>query len=184
MSNTNTPLHNAARSGNIEIVKVLLSAGYDPNEVNAEGFTPLHIAAQAGHVEIVALLIETKKKNVNMDNPTTKMLLPLVMIGRQFVCGILILLWVLLLCLTLVHFFYIINMINNADEYARTMWLPARAFAGLVIIEMGLIYVTFVTFSMIQEGGLAWIIQNGVRSFIKAVFSAFLRLLIWSNRRY
>jgi len=185
MSNTNTPLHNAARSGNIEIVKVLLSAGYDPNAVNAEGFTPLHIAAQAGHVEIAELLLNAKNKGGNTGSPTAKTPPVLVMIGRQLVCGILILLWVLLVCLTLFHFFFIIDMINNADKYIGSALRPINMFTGVVFCALGLSYLALVTYRMMQEGGLTWIVQNGTRAFMQAVFSALLRFLIWSNiRRY
>lgn len=56
MSTTNSPLHLAVQNGNIDIVKMLLKAGHNPNEVNTEGLTPLHIAVQMGHTEIVQLL--------------------------------------------------------------------------------------------------------------------------------
>jgi hypothetical protein len=63
MSTTNPPLHVAVQNGNMDIVKMLLEAGHNPNEVNAEGLTPLHIAVQMGHTEIATLLIERSQKN-------------------------------------------------------------------------------------------------------------------------
>ena len=63
MSNQNTPLHTAVQNGNIEIVKLLLDAGHDPNEANAEGLTPLHIAAQTGNAGIATLLVSRPMDN-------------------------------------------------------------------------------------------------------------------------
>ena len=63
MSNQNTPLHTAVQNGNLDIVRMLLDAGYSPNEANGEGLTPLHIVAQTGNTEIAALLIERANKN-------------------------------------------------------------------------------------------------------------------------
>jgi RNA polymerase sigma factor (sigma-70 family) len=55
------PLKNAALGGNIEIVKLLLDYGADPN-LPEEGIAPrghaLHTAVCRGHIEIVRLLLE------------------------------------------------------------------------------------------------------------------------------
>ena len=55
-----TPLKNAAASGHIEIVKLLLAHGADPN-LTEEGIAPhghaLHSAVVNGHLEIVELLL-------------------------------------------------------------------------------------------------------------------------------
>jgi hypothetical protein len=52
----------AAQFGHVEIVRLLLDAGEDPNRYNPVGghshSTPLHQAAAAGHAELVQLLVE------------------------------------------------------------------------------------------------------------------------------
>lgn len=52
----------AAQFGHVEIVRLLLDAGEDPNRYNPVGAhshsTPLHQAAGAGHDEVVRLLVE------------------------------------------------------------------------------------------------------------------------------
>jgi len=52
----------AADFGHVEIVRLLLDAGEDPNRYNPVGghshTTPLHQAAGAGHEEVVRLLVE------------------------------------------------------------------------------------------------------------------------------
>ncbi|MBV8897117.1 MAG: ankyrin repeat domain-containing protein [Acidobacteriaceae bacterium] len=52
----------ASQFGHVEIVRLLLDAGEDPNRYNPEGAhshsTPLHQAALAGHMEVVRLLVE------------------------------------------------------------------------------------------------------------------------------
>ncbi|OQA06241.1 MAG: Phosphocholine transferase AnkX [bacterium ADurb.Bin374] len=53
-----TPLHFAAQSGNISIVRALLNAGADVNARNPQDITPLHLAAWDGNAEIVSLLLE------------------------------------------------------------------------------------------------------------------------------
>jgi len=52
----------AAQFGHIDIVRMLLDSGEDPNRYNPEGAhshsTPLHQAALAGHADVVRLLVE------------------------------------------------------------------------------------------------------------------------------
>ena len=62
----------AAQHGHVEIVRLLLDAGEDPNRYNPRGFhghsTPLHQAALYGHDEVVQLLIERRAR---LDIPDT-----------------------------------------------------------------------------------------------------------------
>ncbi|MBP7635388.1 ankyrin repeat domain-containing protein [Candidatus Ozemobacteraceae bacterium] len=53
-----TPLHFAAQSGNVSIVRALLNAGADVNARNPQNITPLHLAAWDGNADIVSLLLE------------------------------------------------------------------------------------------------------------------------------
>jgi ankyrin repeat protein len=52
----------AAQHGHVDVVRILLDAGEDPNRFNPEGnhahSTPLHQAALAGHDAVVRLLVE------------------------------------------------------------------------------------------------------------------------------
>jgi ankyrin repeat protein len=52
-------LHDAAQSGDIEEVKKLLAAGYQPNEFDDLGKTPLHYAAEGQYLEVMKLLIDS-----------------------------------------------------------------------------------------------------------------------------
>ena len=51
----NTPLHAAARHGNIVAVEVLLQLKFDPYAKNCDGSLPIHLAAEEGHFKLVAL---------------------------------------------------------------------------------------------------------------------------------
>jgi ankyrin repeat protein len=57
-----TALALAAQHGQLEVVRLLLDAGEDPNRYNPEGFhahsTPLHQAVWAEHADVVRLLVE------------------------------------------------------------------------------------------------------------------------------
>lgn len=53
-----TALHAAASRGDLEIVRMLLEAGADPNARQEGGFVPLHSAAQNGNVPVAELLLE------------------------------------------------------------------------------------------------------------------------------
>jgi len=56
----------AAQHGQVEIVKLLLDAGEDPNRFNPDGFhahsTPLHQAAWADRLEVVRLLVDREAR--------------------------------------------------------------------------------------------------------------------------
>ncbi|KAJ6654357.1 hypothetical protein lerEdw1_006950 [Lerista edwardsae] len=53
-----TALHVAAAKGYIEVMRLLLQAGYDPNVQDRDGWTPLHAAAHWGVEEACRLLAE------------------------------------------------------------------------------------------------------------------------------
>lgn len=54
----NTPLNAAAAGNHLEVCRVLLDAGADPNARQSGGFVPLHAAAQNGSRDLVELLLE------------------------------------------------------------------------------------------------------------------------------
>ena len=60
--NRETPLHLAVKSGNLEIVKILVKQegnyGPDPNTCNRNGDTALHFAVKSGNLEIVKILVK------------------------------------------------------------------------------------------------------------------------------
>ena len=53
-----TPLQVAARSGHLEIVKILLAAGANVNHVDHDGFSPVTSAAGAKKWSVVKILAE------------------------------------------------------------------------------------------------------------------------------
>lgn len=53
-----TPLHIAARLGNVDNVTLLLQLGAAPDAVTKDLYTPLHIAAKEGHEEVASVLLE------------------------------------------------------------------------------------------------------------------------------
>lgn len=62
-----TPLHYACKEGNVEIVKLLLEEGCDPNWPDRQGRTCLHFASLANQPEIIRLLSENSKVPVQWD---------------------------------------------------------------------------------------------------------------------
>lgn len=57
-SQGNTPLHYAARCGNLQVLKVLIKAGADINIVDLQEFLPIHHAISFGHKGIIKTLIK------------------------------------------------------------------------------------------------------------------------------
>jgi ankyrin repeat protein len=53
-----TPLHNSARNGHVEVLKVLLKGGADVNCHGPYGQTALHIACANGHADAIRVLAE------------------------------------------------------------------------------------------------------------------------------
>ncbi len=53
-----TPLHRAAASGSVALVRELLERGAESNAQDQFGWTPLHVAADKGYAQIVSLLID------------------------------------------------------------------------------------------------------------------------------
>lgn len=52
------PLEEAAASGNLLTVRILLDRGGNPNHRNRDGWSAIHWAAEEGHLEIVHLLLD------------------------------------------------------------------------------------------------------------------------------
>ena len=69
--NGNTPLHEAAKSGQLRICELLTNNINDVNPKNNEGTMPLHLAAKSGHVEICNLLLMTTQQPNPMNNLRT-----------------------------------------------------------------------------------------------------------------
>jgi ankyrin repeat protein len=57
MDGRTSPLHQAARGGNIEVVKLLLAAGADPMLRDGDGKTASELAAEGGHASVVEVLL-------------------------------------------------------------------------------------------------------------------------------
>lgn len=57
-NNKDTPLHGAAKHGELEIVKLLIEKGASVNVENKLFQTPLFFAAQHNHIDVVKLLVK------------------------------------------------------------------------------------------------------------------------------
>ncbi|XP_038154039.1 ankyrin repeat domain-containing protein 49 [Cyprinodon tularosa] len=53
-----TPLHRAAYSGHLEVVRTLLAAGSTVNHRTIDGWTPLHSACRWSHVAVASCLLQ------------------------------------------------------------------------------------------------------------------------------
>ena len=62
------PLHNAVKSGNLEIIKFLCSLDADVTIVDANGNTVLHLAALYGYKNIFDFIVSLKKIDINSKN--------------------------------------------------------------------------------------------------------------------
>lgn len=64
LKNRFTPLHEAARIGNLPILELIIENHEDINCRDGYGWSPLHWAAEGGHLEICQLILPlTKEKN-------------------------------------------------------------------------------------------------------------------------
>ncbi|XP_077867211.1 uncharacterized protein LOC100372378 [Saccoglossus kowalevskii] len=59
---TEMELHEAARTGNVELVDLLIRRGVNVNAMNEKDRTALHLSAGQGHVEVVKSLIDADAK--------------------------------------------------------------------------------------------------------------------------
>ncbi len=53
-----SPIHEAAVSGDVELVEMLIANGADVDDRDVHGYTPLLLAIQAGHTNIAKVLID------------------------------------------------------------------------------------------------------------------------------
>jgi hypothetical protein len=56
--NGNTPLHIAAQNGHLDLVKLLIEKGGDPNLMNKKNNTPLHMALSYDYIEVSEYLLQ------------------------------------------------------------------------------------------------------------------------------
>lgn len=60
-ANERTVLHEAAKLGRQDMVKLMLASGAQPDPQSSCGLTPLALAAQCGHTEVMELLLQKGK---------------------------------------------------------------------------------------------------------------------------
>ena len=65
------PIHDAAKSGDVAMVKQLLAAGTDVNEKDAAFNTALHLASDNARLEVIRVLIENGS-DINAGNLTDR----------------------------------------------------------------------------------------------------------------
>lgn len=63
-----TPLHLAAKAGQIEVCQCLLNMNADVNAVDNEQQTALHLAADSNHAAVVKLFLEQRPELISMPN--------------------------------------------------------------------------------------------------------------------
>jgi ankyrin repeat protein len=88
-----SPIHDAALTGDIELMKMLIANGADVDERDVHGYTPLILAIQEGHTDIAKTLI-THGADVNAraasdgGNDVTPLYLSIIL-GRGALAGLL-----------------------------------------------------------------------------------------------
>ncbi|WOL01330.1 potassium channel KOR2-like isoform X2 [Canna indica] len=83
-------LNNAAYYGDMSRLKVLISAGADPNKTDYDGRTPLHMAACRGYEQIVKFLIQQGINVNSIDKFGNSPLLEAVKAGHDKIAAILV----------------------------------------------------------------------------------------------
>ena len=63
-----TPLHQAAKTGDIKLLQSLITSGANVNEKDLNTWTPLHEAAHNGNIEAAELLISNGADVNSKDN--------------------------------------------------------------------------------------------------------------------
>lgn len=53
-----SPIHDAALTGDVEFVEILIANGADVDERDVNGYTPLHLAIQQGKTDVAKVLID------------------------------------------------------------------------------------------------------------------------------
>ena len=61
--------------GHVDVARLLLAAGCDPDVPDIDGMTPLMIASQSGAVELLGLLLEAGARVNYQDNSGTTALM-------------------------------------------------------------------------------------------------------------
>ncbi|XP_068205045.1 osteoclast-stimulating factor 1-like [Palaemon carinicauda] len=66
--NVKTPIIDAARRGNLEMVEECLAAGISVNSLDKTGSSALHAASQGGHLHCVTRLLREPRIEINLQN--------------------------------------------------------------------------------------------------------------------